>query len=82
MSVDKSIEEFERHTGIAWGDASLAIKTLWQVSWQASRAAVAVDLPKPYLKGYTENGNHPPIDLYDGSELIPALEAAGLKVSQ
>lgn len=45
MSQDKMREEFERCAEIIWDDASLAIRSLWQAAWQASRAAIAIQLP-------------------------------------
>lgn len=48
-------------------------------AWLASRASVVVELPRPYLSGHTENGNHAAIDLLDSQRVRAAIEAAGVR---
>jgi hypothetical protein len=52
----------------------------WQL-WQASRAAIEVELPK-MIEAYGGNGHHAgdPDDAYLASDIVAAIEAAGLKV--
>ena len=38
---------------------------------------LVVKLPRPFMSGYTENGNHPATDLYSYDDVKSAIEAAG-----
>lgn len=41
-----------------------------------------VELPRPFMSGYTESGNCPATDLYDFDGVKSAIEAAGGKVKR
>jgi len=41
-----------------------------------------VDLPRPFMSGYTESGNCPATDLYSFDDVKSAIEAAGGKVKR
>jgi hypothetical protein len=45
--------------------------------WAESRAAMVVELPRPFMSGYTESGNCPATDLYSFDDVKSAIEAAG-----
>ena len=38
---------------------------------------LVVKLPRPFMSGYTESGNHPATDLYSYDDVKSAIEAAG-----
>lgn len=52
------------------------VQSAWW-AWQASRKAMVVDLPRPFMSGYTESGNCPATDLYSFDDVKSAIEAAG-----
>ena len=41
-----------------------------------------VELGRPFMSGYTENGNHPATDLYSFEDVKSAIEAAGGRVKR
>ena len=50
------------------------------IGYQAGREPVVVELPRPFMSGYTESGNCPATDLYSFDGVKSAIEAAGGKV--
>lgn len=54
-----------------------AAEAAWAM-WQASRAALVVALPKPFMR-YNENGNMPWTDMYSGDQVRAAIEAVGVR---
>ena len=74
MSIEKMREEFEawypNGCGVAGLAGKLAAKQAWEAAWQASRAALVIDLPQ-------EDG-------MDGHlwapDVVAAIEAEGVKV--
>lgn len=47
------------------------------IGYQAGRESVVVELPRPFMSGYTESGNCPATDLYSFDDVKSAIEAAG-----
>lgn len=52
------------------------------IGYQAGREAVVVELPRPFMSGYTESGNCPATDLYSFDDVKSAIESAGGKVTR
>jgi hypothetical protein len=68
---------FERRTNgtyaVDWVDGA------W-IGYQTGRESLVVELPRPFMSGYTESGNCPATDLYSFDDVKSAIEAAGGKV--
>lgn len=49
---------------------------------QAGREPILVELPRPFMSGYTESGNCPATDLYSFDDVKSAIETAGGRVKR
>lgn len=80
MSNEKMREEFRRIVGIDWLEGAEVCK-IWQLAWQASRAAIEVDLSTLTVTHDTDT-NHEPCgdDLFYEDEVKTLIESLGLKV--
>lgn len=47
------------------------------IGYQAGHESLVVELPRPFMSGYTESGNCPATDLYSFDDVKSAIEAAG-----
>ena len=83
MTIEKMREEFNAwfmESPLGWDQGNAAIDLAY-AAWQASRAALVIELPKPY-EAYS--GGVAADDLngdlvFDAEEIYEAIEAAGAK---
>lgn len=90
MSMDKMRESYELTFAINWVEGDDTCKC-WELAWQASRAALVIELPpvrpEPYSSGdeLKADGEAAAWNIWVGEKLAKvdcreAIEAAGLKV--
>jgi predicted DNA-binding protein len=70
MSNDKMRESFELTFAINWVEGDDTCKC-WELSWQASRAALVIELPDEQ-PGY----------MYYAPDVVEAIEASGVRIAE
>lgn len=78
MNIEKMREEFEKLFGMPMEESQL-LAPVWQAAWQASRAAIEVELRPPHTDyDYSDSQVGGACKYYEQAK--KAIESIGLKV--